>query len=734
MPFALSDLVDSIHEVLGSAHEARGLKLTMEVERADATIVGDRRLLLRALQNLLQNALRHAPDASEIFCRFSEAPGARLEVEIRNEIASAEHQTASEVSLQTRTGLGHRIIRSILTLHGSVLKVGMEQDGKYVSRILATEAIPHEAKETKAAKRPTLETKALLPALCAAFLLCLLVGSLLLVSSISYRALCLFLVVTFSLSRLFSHSAKRGTTWAWFSMESLTVILSVVLLFLRSIDPRVQILQAASMSSLLFLFSQHATLLSPARKYLGSVLLSVGLLTAFGESSLVYLGLAISLSTTGILWTVESMGYARRAGSWLTGVFISGMLLASAVFHYGEFRGFIGSLRTQAQSTLGEIRPALEAKQDKESEIVEYLTRAAWSLPIIDYAVFARGEELGPMVSVQHAATIHRLRPADPNRQKLLIPFFSCSDLSCPGMFAGTPSSYSHNLLHVLLRRLASVLLPSEVVLLMLFISASLYPLRREIGRRFAILDEYLHRVRSGDYSQPKPFDAGDAFGELVSEVGSWCEELGRIRTEQTERRVQVESFLREASIVLQTNHDSLLRSFRSDQVSGAQECSPEFLHGIKLFRERAELVLVALVALLDFGDSPEPLSLPDMLLEEGERIGATCDFQELIRGKDIQVHAPVRLVQALVRSLFFITEEFALTGSSTQFRISSHGGSDRIVLLYDGQASSLQGFHRHLLELFRSRLERWGLLLTSTQEPRKRTLEIAVRATRGIP
>ena len=116
--------------------DERGLRITVAGE---ATVIGDRLMLRRALANLLSNALRHAAPASAIEVAISaDGDEAVLAVTNRGETlppdqaeriferfhrAGADRQRRGEGA-----GLGLAIVRSIVETHGGVIAVA-SRDG-----------------------------------------------------------------------------------------------------------------------------------------------------------------------------------------------------------------------------------------------------------------------------------------------------------------------------------------------------------------------------------------------------------------------------------------------------------------------------------------------------------------------------------------------------------------------------------------------------------------------------
>ena len=136
--------VDLAHEAqqvadfLSLLAEERGL--TLEVSGA-ATVLGDRRLIQRALSNLVSNAIRHARADSqvELLVTFDEERAAVAVVNAGEGIA-LDHLPhiferfyrvdSARARLDGGTGLGLAIVRSIMSAHGGQVSVQSGLDSK----------------------------------------------------------------------------------------------------------------------------------------------------------------------------------------------------------------------------------------------------------------------------------------------------------------------------------------------------------------------------------------------------------------------------------------------------------------------------------------------------------------------------------------------------------------------------------------------------------------------------
>jgi signal transduction histidine kinase len=116
----------------GIATEFPDARLSIEAE--DATVRFDPEMIRRAVDNLIQNAARHAPDRTGIILRGYLRPGGvRIEVEDSGPgIAPAVRETLFEPFVTSRadgTGLGLAIAREMVQAHGGQITLARAEPG-----------------------------------------------------------------------------------------------------------------------------------------------------------------------------------------------------------------------------------------------------------------------------------------------------------------------------------------------------------------------------------------------------------------------------------------------------------------------------------------------------------------------------------------------------------------------------------------------------------------------------
>jgi signal transduction histidine kinase len=145
---ALDRLVDDALELYQGVAEARAIRLAADCEPG-STLAGDRNLLFQAIANLLDNALKFAPDASTVNVGVHREPGA-----IRVQVADAgpgipagerERVTQRFARLdQSRSlpgsGLGLSLVKAVAELHRGTLELSDNAPGLRVSLRLPTDA------------------------------------------------------------------------------------------------------------------------------------------------------------------------------------------------------------------------------------------------------------------------------------------------------------------------------------------------------------------------------------------------------------------------------------------------------------------------------------------------------------------------------------------------------------------------------------------------------------------
>lgn len=135
-PVVLADEARALAEFYEALADERGLRI---IVAGEATVIGDRLMLRRALANLLSNALRHAAPESAIEIRIS-ADGDESTLAVTNRGETLPPDQAERIferfhragaNRQRRgegAGLGLAIVRSIVETHGGVIAVA-SRDG-----------------------------------------------------------------------------------------------------------------------------------------------------------------------------------------------------------------------------------------------------------------------------------------------------------------------------------------------------------------------------------------------------------------------------------------------------------------------------------------------------------------------------------------------------------------------------------------------------------------------------
>jgi CHASE2 domain-containing sensor protein/nitrogen-specific signal transduction histidine kinase len=131
-------LQDGVDEFWASAHK-RGIALELRLPLPAAYTRGDQTLLMRALCNLIDNAIKYSPAQTRIECSIDETPGF-WRVHVRDQgqgIAEADlarlFEPFSRIGVETRgdvggAGLGLAFVRTVAERHGGSVEVSSEPD------------------------------------------------------------------------------------------------------------------------------------------------------------------------------------------------------------------------------------------------------------------------------------------------------------------------------------------------------------------------------------------------------------------------------------------------------------------------------------------------------------------------------------------------------------------------------------------------------------------------------
>ncbi|NKI30544.1 sensor histidine kinase [Croceivirga thetidis] len=131
-PFLISELANDVHRNYQVLAKKKNIELKLEMEEKTPLVFADISLVERAIQNLMDNALKFTPENGEVVVRI--VPSEKdVEITIKDSgpgIAKENQQLVFERYRQTKTGkekegagLGLAIVRKIMDLHNASIKV-----------------------------------------------------------------------------------------------------------------------------------------------------------------------------------------------------------------------------------------------------------------------------------------------------------------------------------------------------------------------------------------------------------------------------------------------------------------------------------------------------------------------------------------------------------------------------------------------------------------------------------
>lgn len=147
-PFRIGALAESLTDKMFVELKRKQISCEVDLEDADATVIGDEFRIGQVLTNLLGNAIRHAPETGVIRIRTMEGPGSgvpgasgTVRIEVYNDgepipEADLPHIWETFYTVDKSgsrqfggSGIGLAIVKNILTLHGSEFGVRNEPVG-----------------------------------------------------------------------------------------------------------------------------------------------------------------------------------------------------------------------------------------------------------------------------------------------------------------------------------------------------------------------------------------------------------------------------------------------------------------------------------------------------------------------------------------------------------------------------------------------------------------------------
>ncbi|MFD0798180.1 ATP-binding protein [Maribacter chungangensis] len=131
-PFLISELANDVHRNYQVLAKQKNISLTLEMQQGAPLVFADISLVERAVQNLMDNALKFTPENGEVIVRILPKKDS-VEITIKDSgpgIQSENQALIFERYRQTKTGqqkegagLGLAIVKKIMELHNSSIKV-----------------------------------------------------------------------------------------------------------------------------------------------------------------------------------------------------------------------------------------------------------------------------------------------------------------------------------------------------------------------------------------------------------------------------------------------------------------------------------------------------------------------------------------------------------------------------------------------------------------------------------
>jgi signal transduction histidine kinase len=147
----LTTLVHELSELYEPLAEDRGIRWTVAVDQV-AAVHGDRALLFEAFSNLLDNAIKFAPDNGEVRIELADHPqGAQLTIsdngpgipEREREAVLQRFYRGDQTRHLAGSGLGLSIVSAVMRLHDFALRVGANGAGTNSGTSMTVECWPH---------------------------------------------------------------------------------------------------------------------------------------------------------------------------------------------------------------------------------------------------------------------------------------------------------------------------------------------------------------------------------------------------------------------------------------------------------------------------------------------------------------------------------------------------------------------------------------------------------------
>jgi signal transduction histidine kinase len=135
----LHPTLQSVHEIYAPVAEDRRVRFDLELDEGSLRVHGDPQLLLEALSNIVDNAIKFTPEAGRVLLsatRMEQGPridvtdtGPGIAASERGIVLQRFYRSASSSSAAAGSGLGLSIVAAIIKLHGFKLDISEAQTG-----------------------------------------------------------------------------------------------------------------------------------------------------------------------------------------------------------------------------------------------------------------------------------------------------------------------------------------------------------------------------------------------------------------------------------------------------------------------------------------------------------------------------------------------------------------------------------------------------------------------------
>ncbi len=637
--------------------------LLLEPSESSLMLPANDRLLRRAIINLLDNAIRHSPEGTNITVRTTFVPGNSISIEVIDSgpgFANDENPIGTNPTHPRRSGLGLTIVKKIAGAHRADFTIE-SQAGTGTRAKLHFPLAPEVEAVTTDSSNPSFENEVTDTTSAAA----------------KYSRIS---VIVLSIGTMFVLMSSEGLLPFFISIALFTGVITLLLWGENSKQPYVWLFPILFLLTLAVLpgsWVSHFVLGAALVCSLNFGMIRIAVINLITQMVLLFclsvspalllyspwsflLGAGLGLWISSIILFIEKNVFGRRAAIWFSSLLILGT--SSGVFIQIGALHFILLHALESAAALHKVwftseRNEVDTLVRETADLEETLTRIHLLNPLMDFIVKPDANQfrrvgLGGSLSSPFRVASTASTPSDPGGFQHSKVVQACELASCPLPEVVAPGRLVTAILRRDFTRMFLLFLLSLIVLDFVIFALFGFALHRKIRSRLGVMELGLQKYAQGEYREQILLENVDDVGRLAFELNRLASELSRLESTIQTRHEERNQFLNFASREIQRGAIRI-RNSGLDELPEASRLQRQIID--RVFH------IAALQSQSNYSKL-ETFEFVELASEEYTKFKTknsnSIQCSEQLPAGDIFVHGPVAAILEALRLCFEILED----------------------------------------------------------------------------